>query len=729
MRVRSLALVGLLAVPILHDPVKPGEPVRAVSQERKAAARSARTMRDDRLLDLAWAERHFLGAYRAVGVQGARCSGAEVFIRESLPALVGLAPATTSERIGRARGILRLECEDPLVLYFAARALERDDTSSREASELYERALAGMDAIRYPRGIARFVASGLRHELAVRNEGVGKREVLNPKELGWFLESLSDGSYGPADDVVLVRHLWEETGYSMFSRNAVAISDALDRTPWVPLWVRSLVQGARYYEDAWAARGHAFGDKVTEEGWKGYHERLEKARNDLLESWRARPDRPEAAEQLCAIAAEEDGAEAVRLWFDRVVAAEIDYLPAYWNMIRASQTRWGGDPDALVRFARECYETRRFDTDVPLMAFEALERMEKDRIDEAARARGVKWWARLKQRPESVYRTDEIYRLVAAVLDGYLQGNARVQDASRFEAIYAAVAYKAGRYEDARKHLRASGSPTLTAEAAKGIFDDRVNARIEAYGGPNGPDAVRAEEQYQSGRLDEAAALFEKARDGASTDARTYLDSRLFAIGVERDLGAGKTVSILPRSELSGWTPIIGSWSGEPGKALIGRSSSRGLLLTCDARVGPDFEMAVDIDIISTTNGQFQAGVVFGYPSWEAHDWTSFRVKRTWHEGEVAYFSPHFSKPSHLVQMPISEHSRLIIRSWKGQFSAWVNGKAVETAYIPPWESSTGPDARVGLGAYLDDNTFVARHSELTVRRLSDSSAEPPASR
>jgi hypothetical protein len=137
--------------------------------------------------------------------------------------------------------------------------------------------------------------------------------------------------------------------------------------------------------------------------------------------------------------------------------------------------------------------------------------------------------------------------------------------------------------------------------------------------------------------------------------------------------------------------------------------------------------MAADIEIVSTSNGQFQAGLVFGYPSWSAHDWTSFRVKRTWHEGEVAYFSPHFEKPRHLVKLPISERSHVEIRSWKGRLSAWVNGTIVETDYVPAWDSATGPDALVGLGAYLDDNSFVVRHRNVVVRRLIAPPTGPPS--
>jgi hypothetical protein len=205
------------------------------------------------------------------------------------------------------------------------------------------------------------------------------------------------------------------------------------------------------------------------------------------------------------------------------------------------------------------------------------------------------------------------------------------------------------------------------------------------------------------------------------------MDSRLFAIGVERALASGDPVPILPRAGLAGWTPMEGTWSADADGSLVGKSAARGLLITCDARVGPDFEMAADIEIVSTSNGQFQAGLVFGYPSWRAHDWTSFRVKRTLHEGEVAYFSPHFEKPRHSVELPISEHSHVEIRSWKGRFSAWVNGRTVEADNAPTWDSATGPDAVVGLGAYLDDNSFVVRHRNVMVRRLTEPPTGPPS--
>jgi hypothetical protein len=371
-----------------------------------------------------------------------------------------------------------------------------------------------------------------------------------------------------------VRHvLGFGTDSSLLERNTVAISEAIDQTPWVDPWVRSLFRGVRYDADAWTARGEDFANRVTDEGWKGFHEGLDKARREYTESWQARPDRPEAANRMIAVAmADGRPGESVRMWFDRTVAAEIDFLPAYRKVINSLRTRWGGDPDALARFARECYETRRFDTDVPLMAFEALEQMEYDRIDEEMRARNVKSWLRLKPRPESIYRDEETYNLVAAVLDGYLQSSARTREYARFRSIYSAVAYKAGRYVEARKQLRAAESK-LTPEAADTFLEERVEGRIEAFGGPGGDDAVRAERLYESGSLPEADALFAKVselRRRRLSPIWTAVDSR----SASGDLSSGEAIRFC-RTGLAGWMPIVGSGRGADG-SLVGTSAARG---------------------------------------------------------------------------------------------------------------------------------------------------------
>jgi len=136
---------------------------------------------------------------------------------------------------------------------------------------------------------------------------------------------------------VLVAHLvLYDPGVSFFERNRAAVVAALERTEWVDPWARLFLSGRRYVEDAWAARGNTYASKVKEEGWKGFTESMALARRDLKVSWQARPDGPEAASRMIGVTmADGDPGETPRLWFDRVVAARIDYMPAYGALINS----------------------------------------------------------------------------------------------------------------------------------------------------------------------------------------------------------------------------------------------------------------------------------------------------------------------------------------------------------------------------------------------------------
>ena len=259
----------------------------------------------------------------------------------------------------------------------------------------------------------------------------------------------------------------------------------------------------------------------------------------------------------------------------------------------------------------------------------------------------------------------------------------------------------------------------LRPEATDAVDEPQLEARIEAYAADDGAATRRAEEIYLDGHPGEAAPLFEKALSHAGQAARSYLAQRLAAASMEVELATGAQVRFLPASGLAGWTPLLGRWVVEQDGALLGTSGMMGLMIIADARVGSDFEIDADVEIASTSNGQFQAGILFGEtPSFWSQRWSSFRVKKTAHEGEVVYFSKHLYRPEHVVKRAVPLRNRVVIQSWKGRLSAWVNGDEVVRDYAPEWNPPGTADGQVGFGAYLDDNTFSVRYRDVKIRRL-----------
>jgi hypothetical protein len=430
---------------------------RSTAGKPLPAEQSTALAEQDAALQNAWFERNVIQAYRKVGHRNPKWDGAaETFLRESAPSFLGLAPEATKDLRARAKVVLDAGCDDPAVLFFAAWATADENEQSREASELFERAVAGMHDTAYARGLARFVASGLRNDYERRDEGTGKRAALDPVELRWFKESLTDGSYAPDEDVVFAAHFVRGTGKRFLNRNLAAVTSAVEGTPWVDAWVRLLLRGERQIDEAWNSRGVLYASKVKNEEWKGMRESLALAREALTASWKLRPDRPEAAAAMIDVAMMDgEPGETPRLWFDRAVAARFDYMPAYDSLRNALRWRWSGDPDALLAFARECAATRRFDTEVPLEAFHYVEQIEWDRFGEARypgdiedpdEARAAAEAAVL---PPSPYKSDDVYELVSTVLMRYRRnpGNARWQRDASFQV---EIDYKAERYEAAR---------------------------------------------------------------------------------------------------------------------------------------------------------------------------------------------------------------------------------------------------------------------------------------
>lgn len=711
-------------------PVTSGKPLPAEAPTEPAEK--------DLALQRAWFERNFVEAYRKVGRRNPRWdAAAEAFTRESAAAFLGLAPEDSSDLRARARVVLDLGCDDPAVLYLAAWTLSGriQDDQAREVSELFERAVAGMHETPYPRGTARFAASFLRRDYDRRSEGTGKRSALDPVELRWFRESLADGSYAPDEDAVFVSHFVGGYGHWLFSRNLAAFGAAVEAAGWIDPWVRQLFAGQRHVIEAWNSRGTEYASKVKPEEWKGMAESLAAARRALTESWRIRPDRPEAATAMINVAktAGQDD-ETPRLWFDRAVAARFDHVPAYDALREALRGRWSGDPGALLAFARECAATRRFDTDVPLQAYWAVEQMEWDAFSEARRegelddpeeARKVAEAAVL---PPSPYKDPEVYELVSTVLTRYRRnpGSPRWR---RFPSYQIAVDYKAERYESAREVLDQNGGVMFDAEAREDVGGRFPEARIYALASPLGGDVKRAEDLYKQGRLDEVVALLEKAHTAAPVQASPYLDHRLATVRIEADLRAGRPSTPFAKGLLAGWTPVYGTWKVEGDGALVGTSDARGHLITGDARVGPDLEVSADIEIASTSNGQFQGGIVLGRsPSIWTRDWFSFRVKKTAHEGEVVYFSQNFYRPAHPIPRPVPQKTNVVVQAWNGRLWAYVDGQPVAENYVPTWRTTRSGDAQVGFGAYIDDNTTVIRYRNVRLRRL-NAPPEPPARR
>jgi tetratricopeptide (TPR) repeat protein len=675
-----------------------------------------RDRKDEAAARMVWGRKHMLAGYDEVGLRSPKWDAdARRLIIGSIPWIVGgEGGKTAADRSSIGRELVARGCRDHLVLYLLGRAIFDDTYDSAEPEYFLTQAVEGMKTVPYPRAIARFAASALYGRYEWRNEDIGLRPALRQVELRWFEESLEDASFEPTDSLVLFYQLDNGTGPDFFDRSSFRAAAAIQRATWIEPWVRLRFLGLRHYNDAWLARGGGWAKDVKPDGWKQWAILMAQARDELVESWRLQPDRPQAANTILRLAWQAgDLGEDPRLWFDRAVMAQLDYWPAYRSMLDSLQPRWGGSYREMLAFGQAALDTGRFDTDLPLLAMGAVTRIRKDQGDEEGGAGGV-----------PIYEWPETYPMLVRTFEGYLKEPARPGDKARFEALWAIAADHAHRPAEAMAHLQAAGS-LLTIEAAGHLEGERSSefvARIALAAGDGAADARRADSLRQAfdnpGALEAYRAALAK---DPSPQAAPALKRWIAALEVEQRLAGGEWVSVLPTSDaLEGWRPVLGTWAREASGALTATAGARGLLLVSDALVGPRFEMRGRLELVTSSNGSFQCGFVFGDVKWGKDNWFSFRVKRNSREGSVAYFARTFEGPAgSAVEMTVPDVNDFLVRVEDGRMTASVNGDIVQREFVPAQVWTKGnKDVRVGLGGYSDENVWTMRFRDLEVRRL-----------
>ena len=680
----------------------------------------ARTGLSDRPARLAWGRKHLLEAYDRVGQRNVRWDAdARRLIELSIASLFGTGIETPpEERIAAGRAAVEAGCPDPLILYLLGRTVSMADPYSSEPEHLFRQAVEGMKTASYERAVARYPATALFRIYEERRESVNLRPPLGVLELAWFEQSLSDGSYGPDDDAVLTWQLMNGASVLFVRRSNAGVSAAIDKAAWIDPWVKLHFSGLAHLRSAWTARGRGFAKDVKPENWERFRDFSALARRDLEESWRLRTDRPEAAYEMIQVSvdAPKEG-EDPRLWFDRTVQAQMDFTPAYEAMWVHLLPRWGGSYEEMLALGREALETERFDTEVPAQLLYTILRIRKDQRDETGGAGG---------RP--VFDRSETYPLLERMFEGYLKEPSRAVEKSRWEALRAVVADRSRKRAEAVRHLEAVGF-RLTPEAAFYVEEEDETApdfvtRVVLSASPAASDVAVGDQRRDAFDIEEALAAYRAAltRD-RSAPAAAALARKIAPLEQERRLASGEWVPFLPASaDLAGWKTELGSWRLDPDGSLVGTTGSRGLLFVSDARVGPDFEIRGRMDLVSSTNGFYQGGVAFGYPSWKGQEWMSFRIKRTPDEGEVAYFSRHLYGPDSAPgRIAAPDANTFLVRVQDGKLSATVNGVRIQDGLEPKAGLVKAPDLRVGFGGYVDENIFSLRFRDVELRRLTPS--------
>ena len=448
----------------------PGPAVPAAPQAGGAPLPSApndSSEKDFRKIYTAWLNRDIMARYPA----DTDPAGAD-FVRAAIAAMGANPPFGMPPRLVKQERTFDLKAaNDPALLLMIA-AVEPPTPRRQDA---FAMALAALPDSKYPKFLS-FLAA-----MNAKRPGGGKNAKPNKAQdelsLKYLNAGLNDDSFLPDEMAALRWYFDSSLFHALFSRNQDRVIDIFKYAPSVAPWVKEYVLGVHFVDAAWDARGGDWASNVTQAGWKGFAENLASARTHLVNSWKENPHDPAAATEMITVCmGEEVQIDTMRFWFDRAVAADFDYIPAYSALRWGMRPRWGGSYEQMNAFGQECAATGRYDTMVPNERIAtALD------ISDDAQDRGAQ------------FKDPEIAKQVLTVIDTYLALPHPCIRVGFSHTLAAIVADKVGRTDERDWHMAAVHyKPVMDSWLKKMENLNQLASRAQADANPTPPDASPA---------------------------------------------------------------------------------------------------------------------------------------------------------------------------------------------------------------------------------------------
>jgi hypothetical protein len=444
---------------------------------------------------------------------------------------------------------------------------------------------------------------------------------------------------------------------------------------------------------------------VTEAGWKGFADNLERARELLTRAWEERPDCPEAPTAMIRVTMGGHGGpgETPRIWFDRAVAAEMDYAPAYDRLLWAMRPRWGGSHEAMHGFGVECLETKRFDTVVPLYFFLSVAAIADDRGGD-----------------HTVWETASTRRRLRSMFEGYEEG-AGEEYRARCGSIRAALAWRLGGWKEARRLVDGLGDDLDPRPFTKHFGTDFASAwaQIRAFTGEHGEKLLRAESLAREGKLDEALALYEEALGAPEPDppAEPFIRRRAAVLGVEHEFSKGDWVPLRPEASFAGWAPESGEWVVEPGGALRGSRRQRSLWIRCDADLGDRLELRGEMEFIEAPGPTADACIALRCPPYPQRDDVILVINRN--QARLALTHTFTDGETVSRRAQIGDANTFHIYVWDDEVTVLFNDEVAFDAEHVDQLIGHGKH-QIGFGTSYKSTDVVLRFRNLEARRLAE---------
>lgn len=592
------------------------------------------------------------------------------------------AGASGSERRNKYPRALVAGCKDPLIRLFA----EWAGAETRGNSIGYKRLL---DVLKGPDGNEFHPLLRLHSAAAVAEHAkFFRKEEIVQEAVGLIVQASADLISANAEGYE--RRFWlRELSHVFFKVVPIELQEEaltrLGESDEPDPWVMDVLRGRWHVDEAWRKRGSNTGPNVSAEGWRGFGGHLREANKILERAHAARPQNPEAAEELIAVAMggyASDG-HTPRSWFERARNASFEWLPAYTRYLTSLLPRWGGSHELMQVFGEECVNSERYDTWVPLFYLDVIARIGADVDDYEAILREPGYY-------------DYVRKIALRTADETVYEPLRHVALSRL----AAMAYRVDRPDDVRQamtrvgeHFNARSAMTFKVRrpelvAMSVLASPEVGAKVKEAMGLS--DANKDQESL---------ALLEDALKECPEDdqlTREGLADLEYRVQVKLGLRGDEWVPLKFRPGLPGWRVIFGKEARTYGAKLLLSPSKEGSLLVFQEHPGERYEVKVKVNSLRFYPKYWGNGCVVY--------WFDEQKERTTYRSAQLYSPDSFlslgfrlgSREQHTIES-LEDDNELHVRVWDKLLSVHVNGKLVYAGFAG---SNQVPfdEGRFGLG-------------------------------
>ncbi len=292
---------------------------------------------------------------------------AKAFLRRSIVEL--RLPDDRSARNGptlsqlAAKAIDEARSKDPFVRGHYAHWLWRHGRQ-KEAEAAYSSAKSAFDRSSYPPGMRWLVLLHMKRVMSTSErvqQPIRALEMLYDVAPDWFAYARTLPNSQRA-----AWRLYTEgiDGYLPRAKKSLdACGQASEKDPWI--W--EMLQAQYELDFSRHERGAGPAYRVNRDKWLSYLQHARLASQHFRQAHSLRPDFPEAATAMITMASRGLDLEIAWSWFQRAVAAEADYMPAYQALLESLRPENGGSVDEMLAFGDRCAHTGRYDTNVPYM--------------------------------------------------------------------------------------------------------------------------------------------------------------------------------------------------------------------------------------------------------------------------------------------------------------------------------------------------------------------------